>query len=118
MAAFGAHTVAYVENRADHSYSWNVHYRISSDGHAVTVGLKVHLTGFDAGAAQEAVWLAASTPPGTNGPSSTTGPSSCRSTSAFAFVASGADQMVDVHAGAGRFDMTNWYQTPQGWADT
>ena len=116
MAAFGTQHVDYLQD-ADDPYSWQVRYDISSTGERVNVALFVDLVGFDPGDPVKAAWRAGVDDAWNSRAFFDDGTRLIPVELTFDFVDFGAHQTVNVFAGAGRFDMTNWYQTPLGWGD-
>lgn len=111
---FASDHVFYTEDRADGGFFWDVSYDLAGTGDAAVVTLKIDLTGDDPGPVGK-IWL--------------DGINSIWNHKAFfsdgrrlyevkvnaSFVDKGAHQVVTVHDGAGRDDISNWYLQQPEW---
>ena len=115
MASFGTKAISYNENRADGDFAWNVGYDLSFLNSESLTTLRVDLVGDDPGVTAiqwqngvNAIW--------NNKAFFSDGNRLHEVKVRFDFVDNGAHHTVNVHAGTGPSDMSNWYlSNPSGW---
>jgi Ca2+-binding RTX toxin-like protein len=117
MAAFGTTAISYHENRADGGFAWDVRYDLSFLNNESLTTIKVDLVGDDPGSTA-GVWRDGVNTIWNNKAFFSDGNRLYEIKLDFQFVDSGAHQTVNVHAGTGHTNMTNWYlSNPGGWPD-
>jgi len=115
MTAFNTQTINYLENRADGGFAWNVSYDLSFLNATVQVALRVKLTGADPGQATRNIWENGVETIWNNKVFFADASRLYEVKVNLDFVQSGQHHTVTVHAGSGRYNMTNWYAEPEGW---
>jgi Ca2+-binding RTX toxin-like protein len=115
MAAFGTTAISYLEDRADGNFAWNVAYDLSFLNNESLTTIRVDLVGADPGATAD-VWRTGANAIWNNKAFFSDGTRLYEVKFNLQFVDSGAHHTVNVHAGTGGTNMTNWYLTnPSGW---
>jgi Ca2+-binding RTX toxin-like protein len=118
MAAFGTTAINYYENRADNGFAWNVRYDLSFLNSESLTTLKVDLVGDNPGS-MASVWQNGVNDIWNNKAFFSDGSRLYEVKMDFSFVDSGAHHTVNVHAGTGGTNMTNWYlDSPSGWPNS
>ena len=112
--SFATQAVNYLEDRADGGFAWNVAYDLSANRSAVNVELRVDLVGANPGATAE-VWEKGAEAIWNEKVFFSDGKQLYQFTFDVDFVNSNAHHTVEVHAGAGRDDMANWYLQQPDW---
>lgn len=112
--SFATQAVSYLEDRADGGFAWNVAYDLSANGSAVNVELRIDLVGANPGATAE-VWEKGAEAIWNEKVFFSDGKQLYAFTFDVDFVNSNAHHTVEVHAGAGRDDMANWYLQQPDW---
>jgi len=118
MASFGTKAISYYENRADGGFAWDVAYDLSFRNAESLTTIRVDLIGDDPGATQTQ-WLNGVNTIWNNKAFFSDGVRLYEIKLKFSFVDSNEHHTVDVHAGTGNADMSNWYLTnPSGWPNS
>ncbi|MEZ5776226.1 MAG: M10 family metallopeptidase C-terminal domain-containing protein [Hyphomicrobiaceae bacterium] len=117
MAAFGTKHINYHEDRADGGFAWDVKYDLTFQNNEVLTELDVKLVGANAGATATQ-WENGVNTIWNNKVFFNDGARLYEVKMDFDFVTSGQHHTVNVHAGTGGTNMTNWYLTnPSGWSN-
>lgn len=117
MAAFTTRAINYHENRADGGFAWDVRYDLAFTNNKSLTTLKVKLVG-DAAGAIATQWANGVNDIWNNKVFFNDGVRLYEVKMNFQFVTSGEHQTVNVHAGTGHTNMTNWYlSNPGGWSN-
>ena len=115
MVSFGTKAISYHEDRADFGFAWDVRYDLSFLNSESLTTIKVDLVGDDAGATATQ-WKNGINDIWNNKAFFSDDNRLYEVKLSFDFVDSGAHQTVNVHAGTGSTNMSNWYLTnPSGW---
>jgi serralysin len=107
MAPFGTKAISYHEDRADNGFAWDVRYDLSFLNAESLTTIKVDLVGDDPGS-METVWRKGVNSIWNNKAFLSDGSRLYEVKTAFSFVDSGAHHTMNVHAGMGDTDMSNW----------
>jgi hypothetical protein len=113
------HTGDVSGRRTSGIYGWNYNFGISlSEGAQVTLTLDIEFTGDDPGDALRQQWIDGIERVWSNQYFLVDGTAHIPIIMDANVVTSGADQVVTVHSGTGRTNMTNWYtDRPAGWSN-
>jgi Ca2+-binding RTX toxin-like protein len=117
MASFGTTAINYHEDRADGGFAWDVRYDLSFLNSESLTTLRIDLVGDDPGAVA-AQWKAGINDIWNNKVCFSDGSRLYEVKLKCDFVDSGAHHTVNVHAGTGNTNMSDWYlSNPSGWPD-